>query len=102
MTRTKTQDRKIDKPAAEKVDTAKEIFREVITIRPTTTTRPPFTITVQQRVAENNEVALSTAVYSRALDLYHEKPELMEDTANSMIYAARLMRKLNKKVKNGK
>ncbi len=79
-----------------------EIFREVIVIRPTTTTRPPFTITITQRIANNNEIAMSTAVLSRQLDVYHEKPNLLKDIACKLIYAAEVMEKLNKKVKNGK
>lgn len=83
-------------------DASKEIFKEDITTRPTTTSRPPIRITVRQRVADNNEVAMSTATLSRTIDTYFEKPDLMEDLANDLIYAARLMRKLNKRVKNGR
>ena len=78
-----------------------EIFHETIVIRPMTTTRPAFTITVSQRIADG-EVAMATALLSRQFDLYHEKPALMKDMANKLIYAAELMEKLNKKVKNGK
>jgi len=79
-----------------------EIFREVIVIRPNTTTRQAFSITVTQRIANNGEIAMATAMFSRALDLYHEKPALIRDTANKMIYVAELIERLNKKVKNGK
>lgn len=81
---------------------SQEIFKEVIIIRPTTTTREQLSITVTQRIANNGEIALATATLSKHLDTYFEKPDLIKDTANKMIYAAELMMKLNKKVKNGK
>lgn len=76
----------------------KEIAREVITIRPTTTTREAIRITVSQRVANNGEIALATAVLSGKIDAYYEKPEIMEDVAIALINAAFVMRKLNKRV----
>ena len=83
-------------------DRSQEIFREVITIRPTTSTRPSFTITITQRIADNGETAMATAIVSKQFDIYYEKPNFMKDFANKMIYAAELMEKLNKRVKNGK
>lgn len=75
-----------------------ELAHEVITIRPTTTTREAIRITVTQRVANNGEIALATAVLSGHIDVYYEKPEIMEDVAIGLINAAYVMRKLNKRV----
>jgi hypothetical protein len=74
-----------------------EIAHEVITIRPTTTTRAAIRITVSQRVANNGEIAVATAVLSGKIDAYYEKPEIMEDVAIALINAAYIMRKLNKR-----
>jgi hypothetical protein len=82
---------------------SQEIHREDFIIRPVTTTRTqPLTITVSQRVIQSGEIAMATAIISKHMDLYYEKPDILEDQGMAMIRAAGLMRKLNKKVKNGK
>ena len=80
-----------------------EVYTEDFIIRPVTTTRTKaLKITVSQRVIDTGEIAMSTALFSKHMDLYYEKPDILEDQGMAMIRAAGLMRKLNKKVKNGK
>lgn len=79
-----------------------EIAKEVFIIRPTTTTRPVIKLTVTQRVTDDGEIAMSTSIFSQSLPVYYEKPDILEDIAMEMIRAAGVMRRLNKKVRNGK
>lgn len=83
-------------------DGSKEIAKEVFTIRPTTTTRPAIRITVTQRVADDGDIAMATASFSQTIPDYFEKPDILEDVAMEMIRAAGAMRRLNRRVKNGK
>jgi len=87
--------------AKEEQTTSGEVNREVITIRPTTTTREAIRLTITQRVADNGEIALATAVLSGKIPSYFEKPEIMEDVAKALLNGAYFMRKFNKKI-NGK
>jgi len=81
---------------------SREVHHEEIVIRPATTTRQAIKITLTQRATKENEFAMSTAVLSGHLDIYYEKPDILLDIANNLIYAALVMRRLNKKVRNGK
>lgn len=75
-----------------------EVNREVITVRPTTTTREAIRITVSHRIADNGELALATASITGMMPTYYEKPDLMEDLAMALINSAFIMRKFNKHV----
>lgn len=90
------------KPHETTTEKTSELFKEVFTIRPTTTTRPAMRLTVAQRVAEDGEIAMATASLSQHFPTYFEKPDILEDMAMEMIRAAGVMRKLNKRVRNGK
>jgi len=79
-----------------------EIRREVINVRPTTTTREAIRITVAQREADNHELALATAIISGVVPVYVESPDFMEDLGKAYIAGAYFMRKFNKHVENGR
>ena len=76
-----------------------EIRREVITIRPTTTTRAAIRITITQRQNEDQEIAMSTASISGDIPSYLEKPDLLEDLGRAFFVAAHFMRLWNRHVK---
>ena len=78
------------------------LHKEVITIRPPTTTRDPIRITIMQRATDKGEIAMATANLSGLIPDYFEKPDLLEDIGKAFFVAAYFMRRYNKNVKNGK
>lgn len=87
------------KPAKSKVD-SDQIYLEEIVIRPESGTKEEVKIVISQRIS-NGKYALASAVWIGKVETYFESPQYLLDRAAAEIYAAVIMKKLNKKVKNG-
>ena len=79
-----------------------EIQREVITVRPFTSTREAIRITVTQKKNEEGEPVLASWNIAGKFPYYGEKPDILEDLGRLCFVAAFYIRKFNKAVKNGK
>ena len=78
------------------------IQREVITVRPFTSTREAIRITITQKETDSGELALASWNIGGKIPHYGEKPDILEDLGRLFFVAAYYIRKFNKTVKNGK
>jgi len=79
-----------------------DIRHEVINVRQTTTTREAIRLTISQRYADNNELALATASLSGKIPTYVESPDFLEDLGMALIIGAHFMRRWNRHVNGNK